>query len=63
MPGTSTSLYNKALPSYIFVYVSYIAGQKAGPNWLKFVEETLGVTLAKFHGQRGALQLVFYKFK
>ena len=42
MPGTSTSLYNKALPSYIFVYVSYIAGQKAGPNWLKFVEETHG---------------------
>ena len=35
-------LYNKAFCSYIFIcsYVSYIAGQTAGPNGLTFYEGT-----------------------
>ena len=37
-------LYNKALSLYIYLYVFMlaVAGQTAGPNWLKFVEETHG---------------------
>ena len=35
-------LYNKALCSYIYIYMSAIAGQAARTNWLKFFEGTCG---------------------
>ena len=44
--STIISLYNKVLGSYIniclFLYMLAIAGRTAGPNWLKYFEETHG---------------------
>ena len=54
----------------MFKYMLRIAGQTAGPIGLKFFVDTIMVGLVKgnflffylfFHGQRLALQLVYYK--
>ena len=57
--------YNNSLCSSIyFCKFIAIAGQTAGPNWLKYFVEhffqnsTFFQVFLKFHGQRRALQLV-----
>ena len=64
--------YNKAFCLYVYIYMSAIASQMAGPNGLNIFEGTLEYpggkigrknlnyffSFSKFHGQRRSLQLV-----